>query len=298
MTPPTQPDSEITLLDVLVVLAENFWLLVLTPLALGSLAFGIASFIPKTYESTAVLRPLTTFDEFGNPQGESTASMAARLKSPDVQEQAAESEPWIRERQLNRRQMAAFLREAVQVRSDIASGLVVLTTRAPSAEQAQAFAGKLLQSYLATASPRGPAKEHILNRIKVIQNALSTLEPAIEANANTKSEKDEEHPSKALQPVSRSILADLVAQRTASETELHNLQKSLDVTMAEIVLQSPTFEEKPILPKRMRVGLMAAILSALSVATFVFMRAAADAVARNPECAPKLARIRRGLLRR
>ena len=52
----TQSDDEISLLDILVVLSENIKLLVIGPILVAAAAYGIASLLPKTYESTAWLR--------------------------------------------------------------------------------------------------------------------------------------------------------------------------------------------------------------------------------------------------
>ncbi len=120
MNTPTQPtpDDEISLLDILVVLAENFWLLVLAPLTIGAITFGIVSFLPKTYESDAILRPKVTLDAQGNSIGETPAVMAARLGSPEVQLAAVDTQPWIRKQQLDRVQIADFLERSIGVRVD------------------------------------------------------------------------------------------------------------------------------------------------------------------------------------
>ncbi len=155
MNTPTQPtpDDEISLLDILVVLAENFWLLVLAPLAIGALTFGIVSFLPKTYESVAILRPKVTLDAQGNSIGETPAVMAARLGSPEVQLAAVDSQPWIRKQQFDGVQMAKFLERFIGVRVDRQSDIITLNAMAPSPSEAQSLNQAILETVLAKMPP-------------------------------------------------------------------------------------------------------------------------------------------------
>jgi uncharacterized protein involved in exopolysaccharide biosynthesis len=155
MSSPTQPtpDDEISLLDILVVLAENFWLLVLAPLAIGAITFGIVSFLPKTYESVAILRPKETLDAQGNSIGETSAVMAARLGSPEVQLAAVDTQPWIRNQQFDRVQMANFLERSIGVRADRQSAIITLNAMAPSPSEAQSLNQAILENLLLKMPP-------------------------------------------------------------------------------------------------------------------------------------------------
>lgn len=57
----SQDDCEISILDILVVLAENLRLIVLVPLIVGLIALGATFVIPKTYQSTAIPRTSILF---------------------------------------------------------------------------------------------------------------------------------------------------------------------------------------------------------------------------------------------
>ena len=297
-TQPTQPDDEISLLDILVVLAENFWLLLLAPLAIGAIAFGIASSLPKTYESVAILQPTATFDEFGNPRGENSATMLARLNSPELRVPAAESQAWTRDRQLGPRELQSLLQDVIIVRADRQSGLVTVTTYGPTAAEARSLLQALLESYLAVAAPQGSAREQILQRIEVARSALAILDPAIATILNVDKETSEVRSDLATSPATRPALADLVTQRTENKNAIRNLENSLSITMQDILLQAPTLEEKPIRPKRLQITAIAVILSGLALTVFVFIRAALRGASSDPEGADKVARIRRGILRR
>ena len=51
-----QAEDEISLLDLLQTIVDNLRLLVIGPLVAGLLAYGVSLVIPKTYESTAILK--------------------------------------------------------------------------------------------------------------------------------------------------------------------------------------------------------------------------------------------------
>jgi uncharacterized protein involved in exopolysaccharide biosynthesis len=55
-TIPAYEDDEISLLDILVTLAESWKLLVFGPLIAGVLAGGLSFLWPKTFESVAIVR--------------------------------------------------------------------------------------------------------------------------------------------------------------------------------------------------------------------------------------------------
>jgi uncharacterized protein involved in exopolysaccharide biosynthesis len=300
MSSPTQPtpDDEISLLDILVVLAENFWLLLLAPLAIGAITFGIVSFQPKTYESTATLQPRTTYDKFGNPMGETAAVMTARLQSPELQLPTVGKQPFIAERKLDAKELQSLLDETISIRPDQKSGLVTVSAFAPTPGEAQDLAQDMISSYTEAARPQGTAKQQIEERIAVAQNALAVLDPAIKAILGVDPKTGKLKSDLANQPAPPPALDDLVAQKTANETQIRELQNSLIPTMPDIVLRAPTLEEKPVRPKRLQLTAIATILSGLALTVLVFIRAALRAAAHDPEVSDKITRIRKGILLR
>lgn len=141
--PPTQPDDEISLLDIVVVLAENFWLLLLAPLAIGAITLGILSLLPKTYESTAILQPPIAPEEANADFRDSDAAFLATRSAAAMVTMLGSSDLQVRARQI----MPPGVSSAAIVRSDRQTGLVTVTVQAPAASEAQAFAHALLQAY-------------------------------------------------------------------------------------------------------------------------------------------------------
>jgi len=288
------PDDEISLLDILVVVAENFRLLVLAPLVIGAIVFGIVSFQPKTYESIAILEPPPTLENSGT---DGAATMVARINSPEVRVPSVESQAWIRDQRLGPRELQTFLQDAVSVRSDRQSGLVTVTTYGPSPAEAQSFLQALLESYAAVASPQGPERQRILKGLNSSRSALSIINSAIAAFMKINKETGEVASNLATLPAARPALADLVAQRALHENTIQDLEKLLSISLQDIVLQAPTLNERAVKPKGLQLTAIAVILSGLALTVFVFLRAALRGLSSNPEGADKVARIRRGILR-
>ena len=55
MTPQDLDNDEISLLDLALTVAENLRLLIIRPIAAGLIALGVASLLPKAFESVAIL---------------------------------------------------------------------------------------------------------------------------------------------------------------------------------------------------------------------------------------------------
>lgn len=294
-----RPDDEISLLDILVVIAENFWLLLLVPLAIAAITYGVFTFLPPTYKSTAILYSQSV-DGQNQTDKDTTAESAvlvARLNTPEVQGPATDSQTWITQQNLDPQAMDLLLQNAINVRSDQKTGLVTISTFAPTPKDARELAQSLIDSYIEATLPKGAARAQIEQRIAIARSALSVMDRAIAAILNNDPKTGEARNDLTGQPNSQLPLADLLAQKSALETTIIELESRLTDPMA-IVIQSPTFEPSPARTKRLQITAFATILSGLALTVFVFSRAALRAVAHDPESADKITRIRRGLLRR
>jgi len=94
-----------------------------------------------------------TLDAQGNSIGETSAVMAARLGSPEVQLAAVDSQPWIRKQQLDRVQMADLLKRSIGVRVDRQSDIITLDATAPSPSEAQSLNQAILETLFAKMPP-------------------------------------------------------------------------------------------------------------------------------------------------
>ena len=119
-------DDEISLLDLALTVAENLRLLIIGPIAAGLIALGVSSLLPKTFESVAILNVID--------QPEKVASLAT---SATVLDPVAEQ---IGLTKLATKDAArAELRGRVSMAVGRKDGLLTLTTKGESGEEAQAF---------------------------------------------------------------------------------------------------------------------------------------------------------------
>ena len=135
-----EEENEISLLDLLVVVAENLKLLILGPFAAGLLALGIAFALPQSYVSQAIL---------ALPAPAPTQA-AAMMVSSIVLDRVVES------MKLSKGQPIQVSSKtlAYEVKATVGKdGLVRLDVSAPSAIQAQAIANAVIDSWLISTVP-------------------------------------------------------------------------------------------------------------------------------------------------
>lgn len=132
------PAGETTLLDLLVVLAENLKPLIVGPLLAGACALGLSFVLPQTYDSVAILQ--------------ADASIASLMTS------AAVLDPVIESLGLGKDETPGAardrLREQVKASVGRTDKLLTLTVSAATAEQARAIATAVLEQTYRVSKPR------------------------------------------------------------------------------------------------------------------------------------------------
>jgi len=88
-------------------------------------------------------------------------------------------------------------------------------------------------------------------------------------------------------------LTTLQERKNGLQNSLLQLENQLTGYGQEILLQQPSLPEKPSSPKKSQVTIIAGILAGFILLVWAFLRAALRAASDDPECASKLARIRK-----
>jgi hypothetical protein len=88
-------------------------------------------------------------------------------------------------------------------------------------------------------------------------------------------------------------LTRLQERKNGLENALLQLENQLAGYSQEILLQQPTLPDKPISAKKFQITLISGMLAGFALLVCVFLRAALCAASDDPECASKLARIRK-----
>ncbi len=137
-TAPVDTD-EISLLDLLIVVVENLRLLVLGPIVAGLVALGVSFALPRTYESTALLK--------GKAQEASLITTPAVLDPVIQQLKLAEADESLDEARKR-------LRRDVKATFNAKDNLVTVTAKARSPEHAQVLLHAIAKSYFGQSKPR------------------------------------------------------------------------------------------------------------------------------------------------
>jgi hypothetical protein len=274
------PEAEISLLDLLVTLADNVKLLILGPLAAGLTALGIAFVLPQKFESVAILQ--------AEPATASLMSTASVL------------DPTVASLGLDADQSVESSRQALRDRIKTATGrsdkLLTITVSGATPQQAQATAKALLASVEAQSRPMGASKlklETQLADTKMRQQkairAGDVLLPVLESINGRK-----------VLPDGRD--ADLVKGYTellntvsAAQSQALVIEAQLEGLTDSQLLQAPTLPEKAVGPKKGMIAVGTTLATGFLLLLLVFVRSGLRSAEADPASAVKLARIRRAL---
>jgi LPS O-antigen subunit length determinant protein (WzzB/FepE family) len=286
-TPTSQPDDEISLLDILVVLSENIKLLIIGPILVAASAFGIASLLPKTYESTAWLRPVV----FQSMQsGQSGQGVVANLTSQDTFRAFLQSSEGLKWRAgLGGQEALAKLQRALKASYTAKQDYVSVSITASTPAQAQASCQALIQLVLESLKPTGQLKSQITAKIELEKKSLKEIEDIYtKLSSQLESQASTAQGDKLIES-----LTTLQARKNGLQSSLMQLENQLAGYGQEILLQQPTLPDKPISPKKFQITLISGILAGFVLLVWAFLSAALRAASDDPECVSKLARIRK-----
>jgi capsular polysaccharide biosynthesis protein len=152
-TPHYPEDDEISLLDLLQTIVDNLRLLVIGPILVGLLALGWTSFLPKTYQSTAILSADQT-----------TASL---MNSAAVLDPIASKLGYTP--LMSSDEARAQLKAQVKANFNAKDKLLTLTPQANSPQAAQALAQAVMQQTYIHSQPRDSAKLRLQKQLTQAQ---------------------------------------------------------------------------------------------------------------------------------
>jgi LPS O-antigen subunit length determinant protein (WzzB/FepE family) len=289
-TPLRQPDDEISLLDILVVLSENIKLLIIGPILVAASAFGIASLLPKTYESTAWLRPVAFQTGQSGQSGQSGQGIVANLTSQDTLRaflQSSEGGKW--SAGLGEQEALAKLQEAAKASYNAKQDYVSASITASTPAQAQALCQALIQTGLESLKPAGQLKSQITARINLEKKSIQEIQGIYtKLTAQLESQASNAQGDKLVESLSL-----LQGRKDALQNSLLQLENQLAGYGEGILLQQATLPDKPISPKKFQITLISGMIAGFALLLWAFLRAALRAASDDPECASKLARIRK-----
>lgn len=268
--------DEVSLLDILAILAENAKLLIIGPLLVGLSALGIGYMLPQTFESVAVLQA-----------EQATASLTT---TADVLDPAATKLGLAKDGSAE--EARSGLRQSIKTAVGKNEKLLTLTVSAPTPQQAQIKAYALLEQIYIQSSPKGKVRERLeaqlaeaRGRLKNADNVANILLKRLDAPVVSATAGNE---------LSRGY-AELLAVIGAAQTQITVLEAQLEVLSEAQLLQKPTLPEKATQSKKALLAIGTTLATGLVLLLFIFIRQALRNTAVDAETAGKVVRIRRAL---
>ena len=276
-----EEENEISLLDLLVVVAENLKLLILGPFAAGLLALGIAFTLPQSYVSQAILALPT-------PTPTPTQA-AAMMVSPIVLGRVTESLKLSKQQpiQVTRKTLANEIKATVGK-----DGLLHLDVSAPSAIQAQAIANAVIDSWLISTVASEDNRADLEKRLSHAKLAFDSTTRFVEHFA-PKDSASLNNPLLLDQGIATIVAMGELQARYLSE--VLSTSRSLKGLSRDIITQPPTLPTDHVSSKKGLFATLSALAAGFALLLWVFMRQAWRNAVLDPQAAPKLARLRAAL---
>ncbi len=264
-------DDEISLLDILVTLAESWKLLVFGPLIAGLLAGALSFLWPKTYESVAIVRM-------------SEAELAL-LNSAPVLDPLIEKFGLLPEFDGIQEDARQYLAKKLVGKVDKKTGLATITAAANTPERAQELGKAAMDALLKELLPKGKNKDAVEQQILSNERIIASSADAIE---QLQKQIGKAGQNDAGLEVVMKYYASLTADVAKKGLENIELKKSLAVRGDEVYVQQVSLPQRKVSPKRSLVVLLAILLSGFALLMFVFARKAIASAAQDPETSRKL----------
>ena len=250
-------DDEISLVDVALTVAENLRLLIIGPIAAGLIALGVSSFLPKTFESVAILAV--------NDQPDRVASLGTS---------AAVLDPVAKHLGLTKSATKDAARAALRGRVSIAvgrrDGLLTLTAKGESGEAAQALANAVLAELFVVVAPKGQDVIDLEKSLALARSLYASNQVVIKrSSALMGSAKSENSVNADLQGY-----AELIALQQSLAIQVANDERSLRGMTESSLAQRPTLPTQHLASKRLHVSVLAAMATGFALLFFVFIRKA------------------------
>lgn len=277
-----EEENEVSLLDLLVVVAENLKLLLFVPVAVGLLAWAIAYSLPQSFVSQSILTlPTSTPTPTPTP-----TQVIAVMVSPLVLDPVIEA--------LNltagHTNHDTRMRLAKQIDASVGKdGLVRLDVTANTPALAQTLANAIIDTWLKTTLPGQQDRADLEKRLAYATASLKSVDGLLErlsaeglANLNKSVTRGD---------VGVSIVA-MGELQTRYLGEILNTSRALRGLSRDVVVQPPTRPTEAVAPKKGLIAFLAVLASGLALLLWVFLRQAWSNAAQDPQAAEKQARLR------
>lgn len=270
--PASYEDDEISLLDLLLVVTENLRLLVIGPLLAALLALGVASVLPRTWESVALLRG-------------GSATLATVANSPAVLIPVARAQGIPAGKSVD--DAVDALRARIKATFNPKDQVLALTVTADSPEAALTLGNQVFAQIKVASSPTGPERTRLEAQLADIIRREEQLDASIQALST----RLREVPGSSSSDTVRSY-GQLIQTARQLSTERMTIAKELAGVDESNLLQAPSLPDRPQSRKRAVIALVSALATGFLLLLWVFTRQAMRNAEAEPESAGKLRQLR------
>ena len=266
-TPIYPEDDDISLLNLLQTIVENLRLLVIGPIVAGLLALAGASFWPKTFESTAILKaePVTVSIMQSASALDPIASSLGYTPQMPVEDARAK------------------VKGQIKANFNAKDKLLTLTAQANSPQAAQALAQAVLQQTYTQSQPRDSEKFRLHKQLAQAQ----AREKEANQTAQLFARKMDGVGLQGAAEVAQGYAQMIGVVKESQSTQL-DIERALQVLDASALVQEATLPTKHVSPKRSLIAIIAGLAAGFTLLLFVFIRQALRKASQDAESAQKL----------
>jgi len=279
-------EAEVSLLDLLVVVAENLKLLVIGPLLAGLVALGVGFLLPQSYVSQAILLIPST-NSTNSTNSLNAVQSAAVMVSPLVLDPLVAAHPELKDKSIEIARQA--LAKQIKAVVDKKDGLLRLEVTADQPEAAQTLANAVIDTWLKTTVPSSQDRADLEQRLSYASNALTSVTALLD-------KLSVDGAASLSQPLTRgeagTSLVGLGELQTLYLNDVLTIPRILKGLSRDVVRQPPTLPTEPVSNKKALIAVMTTLAAGFALLLFVFMRQAWRNAAQDPDAAPKIARLR------
>lgn len=278
-----QEESQISLIDLLLVIVENLKLLVLGPVLLGFMALGVGYLMPKSYTSNAILSlptPAPNTAPSPTPAQAAAIMVSPVVLDPVIRSANGELENSIEEQRLNL---------AKQIKATVGKDMLLrLEVAGETPAQAQALANAIIDGWLNTTVPGERDRADLETRLGYAKTALDSVTRLIEKITN-------EGTTNLGKPLTRgeagtSLMA-VGELQSKYLTEVLSIPRALQGLSRDVIVQQPTLPIKAAAPKKALIAVIATLATGFALLLFVFVRHAVRQSANDAANASKWAQL-------
>jgi len=269
-------NNQVSLLDLLLVIAENIKLLVLGPLAIGVIALLAGFALPQSFTSQAIL-------------ASAPAQAAPMMTSPLVLDPVIKILNFADGISIE----AARAKLAGQIKAVMGKdALLRLEVTAKTPIEAQKNANLIIDAYLKSTAPGELDRADLEKRLTYAKTSLESVRKLIERITSNGAGMLNKPITLGEAGTSVVALGELQARYLG---EVLSIPRALQGLSRDVVIQPPTLPTEAVAPKKSLIAILAALASGFVLLLWVFVRKAWVNTQNDPVVAVKQARVRAAL---